>query len=191
MDPALGDEVLEAAGGQQLTADVVQPDALACVVQFLYGVWHGDSPTPDPGQWHLGPLYQLTAAGLNLLSTASAFSATFSGVKPEAFSTVPPGADAPKRSMPSDGAVVSHPALPAKRGSRFDRDAGADGGRQHLVAVGLRLLFEDLPARQADHAGADAALRPASRAPSSPPHTSEPVAMRMTSGVPLSASAST
>jgi hypothetical protein len=42
--------------------------------------------------------------------------------------------------------------VPAERGRGLDGDAGADGGRQDLVAVGLVLLGEAVDARHADQA---------------------------------------
>ena len=98
-------------------------------------------------------------------STRAASSATCRGVKPRWSSTVWPGAEAPKRSIamiaPRGPANRSQP----RRRSGLDADAGLDGGRQHLVAIGLRLLVEQLPRRQRHHPAGDTLARPAARAP--------------------------
>src|SRR4029453_5060089 len=60
----------------------------------------------------------------------------------------PPHADA--------RAAAADPALPAEAGGLLDGHARADLGRQHLVAVGLALLGEELPAGDADHPGGGA-----------------------------------
>src|SRR3954451_662899 len=56
-----------------------------------------------------------------------------------------------------DRALPTDVPLPAEGRSLLDRDPGGDLRRQHLVAVGLVLLLEDLPAGEADDAGADLA----------------------------------
>src|SRR4051794_2457240 len=58
-----------------------------------------------------------------------------------------------------DRALRTGIALPAESRALLDRHAGGDPRRQHLVAVGLVLLLEDLPAGKADHTGADLALQ--------------------------------
>src|SRR2546430_12471692 len=47
-------------------------------------------------------------------------------------------------------APVAHPLLPAEPHARLDREARADVGWQDLVAVGLWLRLEDLPAGHRD-----------------------------------------
>ncbi len=62
-------------------------------------------------------------------------------------------------------------AVPAKRARLLDRDAGADRRRQHRVAIALRLLLEQSPARHRHDARADALggeLFVARRAPARP-----------------------
>src|SRR5271156_3360981 len=51
---------------------------------------------------------------------------------------------------------VANPTPPAERCGGLDRHAGRDFGRQHRVAIALRLLFEKFPAWHRDHARADA-----------------------------------
>ena len=84
-----------------------------------------------------------------------------------------------------DRSAVADVAVPAERRRLLDRDPRLHRRRQHLVAVGLRLAVEELPARHADDARADAARRRARRAPRARAPTSDPVAIRITSGSPL------
>src|SRR5947209_10242277 len=55
-------------------------------------------------------------------------------------------------------ALVADPALPALRDARLDGEPRPDVGRQDVVAVRLRLLLEDLPARHRDDADAGAVV---------------------------------
>src|SRR4051794_447066 len=73
-----------------------------------------------------------------------ATSATCSAVKPKYFISAPPGADSPKRSMPTP--APSRPTylsqlVPGHRTARLDRHA-ADTRRQHRVAPGSVLAVE-------------------------------------------------
>src|SRR5262245_26838901 len=45
----------------------------------------------------------------------------------------------------------AHIPAPAKRARLLHGDAGGDSRRQHLIAILLRLLLEDLPRWHADH----------------------------------------
>src|SRR5260221_14479133 len=44
-----------------------------------------------------------------------------------------------------DPAVVTHITLPPQRRRLFDGQPRLDGSRQHLFAIGLRLVLEDVP----------------------------------------------
>jgi len=56
------------------------------------------------------------------------------------------------------GAADAGVAIPADHRTRLDRHARGDVGRQHAVAIGLILLFEQLPRRHADEARRNAIL---------------------------------
>ena len=76
-------------------------------------------------------------------------------MKPSRSSTSSPGAEAPKRSTATDA-----PASPIQRSQPSEIPASTDSraphvGRNHLVAVLLRLLGEELPARHRDDADVD------------------------------------
>ena len=89
-----------------------------------------------------------------------------------------------------DPAGVADELAPAHRHAGLDADPGADRGRQHLVAVGLVLLGEPLDAGHDTTRVGTPSASSRSRAATAI-CTSEPVPMRITSGVPYEASAST
>ena len=78
-----------------------------------------------------------------------------SGSKPNLRCSSLSGAEAPKVFMPMTRPSVADIALPAQRRSLLDGDARLHAGRQHLLAIGLRLVLEDVPGRHRDDAGAN------------------------------------
>ena len=92
--------------------------------------------------------------------------------------------------MPTTAPTRPHPALPAEGRAGLDRQAARAAARKHgLPVVGL-LGLEQLPGGHADDARADALLREAVCAATTS-WTSEPVPIRIRSGAPPGASAST
>ena len=82
-----------------------------------------------------------------------------SGSKPNLRCSSLSGAEAPKVFMPMTRPSVADIALPAQRRCLLDGDARLHAGRQHLLAIGLRLVLEDVPGRHGDDAGTNPAGR--------------------------------
>src|SRR5207247_6219721 len=91
---------------------------------------------------------------------------------------------------PQHHAVIGHPAVRRLRSGGLHRQPGGHGRRQHRIAIVAWLAREELHARHADRAGRDPAAASVSYAPSTS-STSEPLAIRITAGLPPGASAST
>ena len=128
-DRELLDVAAQGAVGQHRAGDVVEPEALAQVVQ-LRGRLHAEQLLCGFGHLVGGE----AELGLNVFQRRRGAE----GVHPDL------------------DAVRSNVAIPAQRRGLLDRDPRGDARRQDLVAVGLVLAVEELPAGQADHTRADA-----------------------------------